>query len=158
MAAYFFRISTSEVYDYFQLKAQPEFLPPNGTPGWPSDGMNPGIDGLIEPFGLARLIDTEPPVSEEWEIVYKDTPEWKLDSGVYSWNWAIRDMTQTELDELNAGLRMETRFQRQARYAEEADHLFFMAQRNETTMQEWLDKIEEIRTDLPYPAPVFIPE
>ena len=36
-------------------------------------------------------------------------------------------------------------------YRNEADPLFFKAQRGETTEQEWLDKIEEIRARYPYP-------
>ncbi len=36
-------------------------------------------------------------------------------------------------------------------YKTEADPLFFKYQRGETTEQEWLDKIEEIRERFPYP-------
>lgn len=36
-------------------------------------------------------------------------------------------------------------------YKNEADPLFFKAQRSEATEQEWLDKIEEIKLRYPYP-------
>jgi hypothetical protein len=39
---------------------------------------------------------------------------------------------------------------RAAAYATEADPLFFKAQRGEATEEEWLAKIEEIKTRYPY--------
>lgn len=39
---------------------------------------------------------------------------------------------------------------RAAAYKLEADPLFFKAQRNEATQQEWLDKVEEIKQRFPY--------
>ncbi len=41
---------------------------------------------------------------------------------------------------------------RQAAYREEADPLFFMAQRGEATMEEWQAKVAEIKARFPYPA------
>lgn len=42
--------------------------------------------------------------------------------------------------------------ERQAAYVNESDPLFFGWQRGENTEQEWLNKIEEIRTRYPYPS------
>jgi hypothetical protein len=39
--------------------------------------------------------------------------------------------------------------QRKEAYATEADPLFFKAQRGEATMQEWQDKVEEIKQRFP---------
>jgi len=39
---------------------------------------------------------------------------------------------------------------RLAAYANESDPLYFKAQRGEATMQEWLDKINEIKQRFPY--------
>jgi hypothetical protein len=39
--------------------------------------------------------------------------------------------------------------ERQAAYAAESDPLFFKAQRGEVTMQEWQDKVEEIKQRFP---------
>jgi hypothetical protein len=36
-------------------------------------------------------------------------------------------------------------------YKEEADPLFFQAQRGKATQQEWLDKVAEIEARFPYP-------
>ena len=45
----------------------------------------------------------------------------------------------------------EAKSSRQAAYREEADPLFFKAQRGEATEQEWLDKVAEIRARYPSP-------
>jgi hypothetical protein len=45
----------------------------------------------------------------------------------------------------------EQQAKRAVAYRNEADPLFFQSQRGEATEQEWLDKIEEIRTRYPYP-------
>lgn len=40
---------------------------------------------------------------------------------------------------------------RAAAYREEADPLFFKAQRGEATLEEWRAKVAEIKARLPYP-------
>lgn len=47
--------------------------------------------------------------------------------------------------------RAEVENQRKAAYQQEADPLFFSYQRGETTEQEWLDKVTEIKLAYPYP-------
>jgi len=44
----------------------------------------------------------------------------------------------------------EAQRQRAAAYATEADSLFFKAQRGEATVQQWQDKVAEIKTRFPY--------
>jgi hypothetical protein len=44
---------------------------------------------------------------------------------------------------------MRVRLDRQTAYEQEADPLFFKAQRGEATMQEWQDKVEEIKQRFP---------
>lgn len=41
---------------------------------------------------------------------------------------------------------------RQFAYVEEADPLFFKVQRGEATLEEWQEKIAEIKVRYPYPA------
>jgi hypothetical protein len=41
---------------------------------------------------------------------------------------------------------------RQAAYTAESDPLFFKAQRGEVTMEEWTNKIAEIKARYPYPS------
>ena len=65
---------------------------------------------------------------------------------------------ETEFDVLEAALvagakdRHNTQMQRQraAAYAAEADSLFFKSQRGEATVQEWQDKVAEIKARFPY--------
>jgi ABC-type Fe3+-hydroxamate transport system substrate-binding protein len=38
-------------------------------------------------------------------------------------------------------------------YQEESDPLFFKTQRGEATIEEWQEKVEEIRQRIPYPEP-----
>ena len=45
----------------------------------------------------------------------------------------------------------EQEAKRAAAYRQEADPLFFQAQRGKATQQEWLDKIAEIEARFPYP-------
>lgn len=40
--------------------------------------------------------------------------------------------------------------QRSTAYATEADPLFFKAQRGEATMQQWQDKVAEVKARFPY--------
>lgn len=157
MAAYFIKVSTGQIFDYFQLKSQPEFNDPNDTPGWPYDSMLPSIDGLIQPLGFDRMHDTPAPIVNPWEMAEKGSPVYKFEDDKYQWNWQVRNKTQPELDALNAENKMMIDLQRKARYQEEADPLFFKAQRQETTSQEWRDKCDQIMTELPDPPVVVIP-
>lgn len=40
---------------------------------------------------------------------------------------------------------------RQTAYTSESDPIFFMAQRGEATMEEWITKVAEIKSRYPYP-------
>lgn len=158
MAFYFVNPTTSEIIDYFTLKSLPDFNDPNDTPGWPADGFQSGLDGIINPYGWYRLKDTTKPTPTQlYKIVEKNDPEYILSGDYYEWDWVERDMTQPELDDLNAFRKSENDFARALRYSSEADPIFFKAQRGETTEQAWLDKIAEIRSDLPDPAIVTLP-
>lgn len=86
--------------------------------------------------------------------------EWSLNGDDYSgltWLSNSPKPTQAELDakwpEVQAALVLSDIQQaRAARYAVEADPLFFKWQRGEGTEADWLAAVEQIRTDLPYPA------
>lgn len=49
------------------------------------------------------------------------------------------------------------RKQREFAFKKESDPIFFQAQRNEATMEEWLAKVDEIRQRFPYP-PISDPD
>lgn len=46
--------------------------------------------------------------------------------------------------------KAEQEAKRQAAYASESDPIFFMSQRGEATMEEWITKVAEIKARYPY--------
>lgn len=69
----------------------------------------------------------------------------------------VRDLTDEELSQLVspeseriARLNETAKQRRRGELQAEADPLFFSWQRGETTEQEWLDKVAEIRARYPY--------
>lgn len=64
-------------------------------------------------------------------------------------------ITDEEAETIRAALpptAEQVKLMRQAAYIREADPLFFKAQRGEATNEEWLAKLEEIKTRFPLPA------
>jgi hypothetical protein len=59
---------------------------------------------------------------------------------------------------LNKIKNNESESLRQKAYKDEADPLFFMYQRGEISMQEWLDKIKEIKQRFPKYLPGDVKE
>jgi hypothetical protein len=51
---------------------------------------------------------------------------------------------------LNESLNLEARKKRAQAYAQESDPIFFKWQRGEATEEEYLAKVEEIRSRFPY--------
>ena len=45
----------------------------------------------------------------------------------------------------------EAKANRAAAFQQESDPLYFKAQRGEATLEEWQDKVDEIRNRYPYP-------
>lgn len=62
---------------------------------------------------------------------------------------AYRQKTQAEKDAENASRIESNKQARAAAYREEADPLFFKAERGEISRDEWLAKVEEIRSRYP---------
>jgi hypothetical protein len=60
-----------------------------------------------------------------------------------------RSFTPDELAQLEQQRIQQQNQQRRNAYAEEADPLFFKWQRGESTEQEWLDKVAEIKSRFP---------
>lgn len=85
--------------------------------------------------------------------------QWSLTNNDYDtlvWYDDTPKPTQQELDDAwptvqYSQQRAEVENQRKAAYQQEADPLFFSYQRGETTEQEWLDKVAEIKLAYPYP-------
>ena len=75
---------------------------------------------------------------------------------IVEWNGPDPQPTESELQAaydaaVPAAQRKEAENNRASAYRSEADPLFFKAQRGESTNDEWLAKIEEIKARFPYP-------
>lgn len=160
MPKYFIDTATFQLMDYSELKARPEFNDPHGTPGWPSDPMNTSLDDLLAPHGIVRFHETAPPSVEPWQVAIEGTPNYFYNKQAGRWEqkWETRNMSKVELAELNDELQRYNDAARADRYAKEADPLYFKAQRGEIDKQKWIDKIEQIRAELPTPALITIPD
>lgn len=84
---------------------------------------------------------------------------WSLNGDAYEgldWKSETPKPTQAELDALwpQTQLHAQNKFidqQRLQAYEQEADPLFFKAQRGEATQEDWLAKIAEIKARFPRP-------
>jgi len=92
-------------------------------------------DTLAE-YGVYEVVKTEKPSVTYKQNLVEDTPI--NENGVWKQVWTVQDK---HLDEVNA---IQESNRKQA-YREESDPLFFKWQRGETTQQEWLDKVAEIK-------------
>ena len=85
--------------------------------------------------------------------------EWVLVGDDYSgleWLDKLPKPTESELQAASAEAEYEAEYksvqsERQQAYRDEADHLFFYAERGKGQKQAWLDKVAEIDARLPYP-------
>lgn len=82
--------------------------------------------------------------------VSEATPE--LQNGVWTQVWIVTQASQEEIDARTAARLEELKMMRAAAYREEADPIFFKAQRGEATMEEWEAKVLEIQNRYPYPT------
>lgn len=74
-----------------------------------------------------------------------------LIDGIWTQVWLVSPATEEEILERRKAKMAELRSAREAAYKDEADPLFFKAQRGEATMDEWIAKVEEIRNRYQYP-------
>jgi len=158
----FIDTNTFEIFDYFSLKARPEFNPPNNTPGWPSSPESPSVDGFLavlpgEP--IQRFYEVEQPEVELWEVAEWADPAYFQDTDD-KWKraWSVRNMTQQELDDLNESRQTGNEELREMEYQAYANPLYFKFTRGDTTLQAYHDKVAEIKAAYPAPAIITIPE
>jgi hypothetical protein len=106
---------------------------------------------LLTELGLISVSETPAPNHDPVTQYLKEgTPQKR--SGVWCQVWSVQDRPQDEIDEIRRN-KLESVVQQRARaYRNEADPIFFKAQRGEATMEEWQSKIEEIKTKYPKPT------
>lgn len=66
--------------------------------------------------------------------------------------WLVLDLVQ-EPEPPEPPTKSDQEAHRRAAYIDEADPIFFMAQRGEATIDEWTAKIAEIKARFPHPEP-----
>jgi hypothetical protein len=126
-------INDQQIAVFFESYGQIE-LTADGC--WVGIAFNPTLN-----TSNATVVDIAPP-----ELLYPNM--YKLEGGV----WVCIDeaqaasIKQQQRDKYNA----EQKDKRKAAYADEADPLYFMAQREEATLEEWQAKVAEIKAKFPY--------
>lgn len=76
----------------------------------------------------------------------------ELIDGVWYQKWLIEAASPEEAAQRLSDLVQNAKASRASAYATESDPLFFMSQRGEAAMDEWLALVAEIKMRYPYPA------
>jgi hypothetical protein len=105
-------------------------------------------DDVLAEYGVYPLAPIEQPSFDPAvERPAEGTPV--LQNGKWVQTWDLVPLTPEELAERAEQHRMMVIQQRAEAYRQEADPLFFKAQRGEVDQQVWLDKVAEIRARHP---------
>lgn len=106
-------------------------------------------DSILSEYGLYPLIPTEYPSYDRLtQNLLEGTPIQVNDKWVQT--WIVQEASYEEIEQRKAEELFSQKMQRAAAYREEADPIFFKAQRGESTIQEWENKVQEIRDRYPY--------
>lgn len=98
------------------------------------------------------IVNEQPqPQVDHTKNVAEETPN--LINGEWHQDWVVTDATQEEIAQRKADMVNTVKQQRAEAYRNESDPLFFKTQRNEATTEEWIEKVNEIKTR--YPDPTF---
>lgn len=108
-------------------------------------------DALLASYNVFPVIATERPV---YDTTTQNLSEGKpfIVNGVWMQGWVVTDATTEEVDQRKANQLESLKQQRAQAYAQEADPLFFKAQRGEILLSDWEVKVNEIRNRYPYPV------
>ena len=106
-------------------------------------------DALMSELGFVSVEQTEPPAHDpDTQYLTEGNPKKDL-AGKWNKTWTINNYSDTELAQRQYN-RIELATQQRAyAYREEADPLFFMAQRGDATVDQWLAKVQEIKRRYP---------
>ena len=115
----------------------------NANTSFPVD-MN---DAVYAEFDVYPVKEVTPPAVDHTKNLTEATPV--LVSGKWTQVWVVTEAGQAEVTARKAELNAEAEYNRVNAYRNESDPLFFKAQRNEATMEEWIAKLNEIKTRFP---------
>lgn len=133
---------TAETYPY----SATQLIKDNPQVSFPK---NP-TDALLASHGVFPVARVDRP---EYDPATQNLAEGapRLTAGVWTQVWVITDATPEDVAQRRVDQLANIKQQRAHTYAQEADPLFFKAQRGEATLEEWSSKVYEIRTRFPYP-------
>lgn len=94
----------------------------------------------LDSYGIVEVQTSSVPVPTYKQNVTEGAPE--LVEGIWKQTWVVTDKPAEEVLVIAKALRAEA-------YRNESDPIFFEYQRSERTMQDWLDKIAEIKARYP---------
>jgi len=103
----------------------------------------PFTESTLNNYNVYTVKATNQPQADNTKTISEANPV--LIDGVWTQAWIVADATPEEMAARNEQIRQ----QRREAYEDEADPLFFKAQRGESTMEEWLAKVEEIKQRYP---------
>ena len=107
-------------------------------------------DATLAEYDVYPLTATERPSYDPiTQNLTEGTPA--LVDGVWTQVWEISEATPEEIGERKADQLEGIKRERANAYQNEADPLFFKAQRGEILLTEWEAKVDEIRNLYPYP-------
>lgn len=102
----------------------------------------PSLD-LLASYDIYPLMRAAPPAHDPLRESVRMVDPAPVD-GVWTQQWEILPLPASTILENMKAARAEA-------YKTESDPLFFKAQRGEATMDEWSDKVSEIKDRYPYP-------
>jgi len=117
-----------------------------------SDYPNTSFPDKLENSTLAEfdiyIVNEQPqPQVDYTKNVKEETPN--LMNGEWHQDWVVSDATSDEIAQRQSDMINAVKQQRAEAYRNESDPLFFKAQRNEITMDEWIAKVNEIKQRFP---------
>jgi hypothetical protein len=102
----------------------------------------------LNAYDVYRVCTTPQPQIDYTKNLTEVTPV--LKDGKWVQVWSVTDASEEEITQRQENLLNTAKQQRAEAYRNESDPLFFKAQRNEATMEEWLAKVEEIKLRYSY--------
>jgi hypothetical protein len=107
-----------------------------------------------EALGAWGIVPVEPRNPPDYNYITQNCTRVMptLENGLWVETWEITAIDAQEAQSRRVEAVAVIESQRKAAYQEEADPLFFMAQRGEATMEEWTAKVAEIKARYPYPV------
>jgi hypothetical protein len=104
-------------------------------------------DAIYAEFDVYPVKKVTPPSIDHTKNLTEELPNFI--EGEWTQVWVVTDASQEEVAARKANLIAEAEYNRSEAYRAESDPLFFKAQRNEATIEEWLAKVNEIKSRYP---------